>query len=50
MKNSKLTSLLYREKTIEKIEKKIKLLGINAKDNPYRFMNIRILSSIFTFL
>ena len=49
MKNSKLTSLLYREKTIEKIEKKIKLLGINAKDNPYRFMNIRILSSIFIF-
>ena len=49
MMAKKLSSLIYREKTIKEIEKKIKLLGINAKDNPYTFMNIRILSSIFIF-
>ncbi len=49
MISSKLSSLIYRDETIKKIEKKIKLLGINAKVNPYTFMNIRIISSIFIF-
>ncbi len=49
MKNEKLFSLIYRKKTIKEIEKKIKLLGINAKYNPYTFMNFRLLSSIFIF-
>ena len=49
MKVDKLSSLLYRDKTIDNIDKKIKLLGINYKCSPYTFMNIRILSSIFIF-
>ena len=49
MTTDKISSLIYRDKTIAKISKKIKLLGINAKISPYTFMNIRILSSIFLF-
>lgn len=50
MKFNRIASLLYRDKTIKELEKKIKLLGIKQKINPITFMNIRIFSSIFLFL
>jgi len=46
---NRITSLLYREKTIKKVNKKIKLLGINNKYNAITFMNIRVFSSILLF-
>ena len=49
MKINRIMSLLYRDKSILKIEKKIRLLGINQKYNAITFMNIRIISSIFIF-
>lgn len=49
MNINRIASLLYRDTTIKKIEKKIKLLGINARYNPITFMNIRILTSILLF-
>ena len=49
MKSNKLSAMIYRDKTIKKLEKKAKLLGINTKYNLYTFMNIRILSSILLF-
>ena len=38
MTTDKISSLIYRDKTIAKISKKIKLLGINAKISPYTFI------------
>ena len=46
---TKLFTFIYREKTLKKINDKIKLLGINAHENAITFMNIRILSSILLF-
>ena len=46
---NRIASLLYRNKTIKSIEKKIKLLGINSKYNPITFMNFRIITSILVF-
>ena len=49
MNFNRIASLLYRDKTIKKIEKKTKLLGVGEKVNPITFMNIRIMTSIFLF-
>ncbi|MBQ8472395.1 MAG: type II secretion system F family protein [Bacilli bacterium] len=46
---NRITSLLYRDKTIEKINKKIKLLGKNTKYDAITFMNIRVSTSILVF-
>ena len=46
---NRIATLLYRDKTIKSIEKKIKLLGINNKYNAVTFMNIRIITSILVF-
>ena len=46
---NRITSLLYRDKTIEKINKKIKLLGENKKYDAITFMNIRVTTSILVF-
>ena len=46
---NRITSLLYRDKTIEKINKKIKLLGKNQKYDAITFMNIRVSTSILVF-
>ena len=40
---------LYRQKSVEEIEKKIKLLGVSSKLNPYLFLNIRLLGMIVLF-
>ena len=49
MSINKIMSLVYRDKTIKSIEKKIKLLGSNSSYNPITFMNIRIITGIFIF-
>ncbi|MBQ3021307.1 MAG: type II secretion system F family protein [Bacilli bacterium] len=41
---------IYRKKTIKKIEKKCKLLGVNNTIEPVIFMNIRLLITILLFL
>lgn len=46
---NRITSLLYRDKTIEKINKKIKLLGENKKYDAITFMNLRVTTSILVF-
>ena len=48
--NNNMVNLIYREKTINGLNKKIKLLGINAKYNAYTFMTLRIITSIFLFI
>ena len=48
--NNNMLNLIYREKTINSLNKKIKLLGINAKHNAYTFMTLRIITSIFLFI
>ena len=48
--NNNVLSLIYREKTIIELNKKIKLLGINYKYNIYKFMTLRIISSIILFI
>lgn len=46
---NRIASLIYRDKTIKSIEKKIKLLGINNNYNAITFMNIRVITSILVF-
>ena len=43
-------SLFYRKETLNKIDKKIKLLGVNQKYDSITFMNFRIFSSIIVFI
>lgn len=45
-----LISRLYRKKSIEKIEKEIKMLGKRAKMDLQTFMNIRLFTSIIVFI
>ena len=47
---NRFAKLFYREKTINKLNKKIKLLGINSKYNAITFMNIRLFSSVLLFI
>ena len=49
MENNSILNFLYREKTINELNKKIKLLGINNQENAIKFMNMRIISSILIF-
>lgn len=49
-KNSLLTSRLYREKTLSKIQTKIVMLGNNAKFDAVTFMNIRLLTTLIIFI
>jgi len=46
----KLSSLFYRENTLNNLNKKIKLLGINAKYDAILFMNIRLFTSLILFI
>lgn len=52
MKNysNSLTSRLYRDKTLTKIQTKIIMLGRNAKFDAVTFMNLRIITSIILFI
>ena len=43
MDNRSLVRKIYTEKSIRKIEKKIKLLGINRKYNAIDLLNLRLL-------
>ncbi len=49
MKN-KLVTKIYRKKTVEKVEDKIKLLGINSKIDGAFFLNLRLLLTLFVFV
>lgn len=49
-KQKRIAYKLYREKTIDRIGKKVLLLGTNAKVDPYVFLNTRFLIAIFLFL
>lgn len=40
---------LYSDKYVDKFEKKIKLLGVNNKTNPYNLIIIRLVTSIVVF-
>ena len=46
---NKVFKYVYRDKTIEKLNNKIKLLGVNSKYDAITFMNIRIITSIILF-
>ena len=39
----------YRKKTIEDVNKKIKLLGVSTKLTVYKFLNLRLIGSILVF-
>lgn len=43
-------SKIYRKKTINKINKKCKLLGVKGKIEPIKFMNLRVLLTTFVFI
>lgn len=49
-KNNLLTSRLYREKTLSKIQNKIVMLGNNAKFDAVTFMNIRLITTLIIFI
>ncbi len=50
MKERSLVQKIYLESTIKKIEKKIKLLGVNCKYNAIDLLNIRLIVSIIIFV
>lgn len=41
---------IYRKKTIDKISRKCRLLGVKSKLNPYKFMNMRLILTVLTFI
>lgn len=47
---SNIAPKIYRKKTIEKIDKKIKLLGVNNNYNSVTFLNLRLLLVILVFI
>lgn len=47
---NRIAKFFYRDKTLEHVNKKIKLLGIDNKYNAVTFMNIRVFSSILVFI
>lgn len=49
-KQKRIAYKLYREKTINRIQKKVLLLGLDNQINPYIFLNTRFLIAIFIFL
>lgn len=50
MKNNTFIEKIYTKKSINKINKKIKFLGINSEINAMEFLNIRLLISILIFI
>ena len=50
MNERSLVRRIYTEKTIKKVEKKIKLLGINCKYNVIELLNLRLLIGIAIFV
>ena len=49
MREKSLVRRIYPEKTIRKIEKKIKLLGLHCKYNAIDLLNYRLLTNMFIF-
>ena len=43
-------ALVYDKKTVERINKKISLLGYNCKYDAYTFLSIRLITSILLFI
>lgn len=50
MKERGLVRKIYLEKTIQKVEKKVKLLGVNCKYNVIDLLNYRLILSIAIFI
>lgn len=50
MQNNHVICRIYREKTVEKIDAKVKLLGINAGVDAISFLNARLILSIIIFI
>lgn len=50
MKNEILIEKIYSAKSIEKIKKKVKLLGINSKINAIEFLNLRLMLCFLVFI
>lgn len=48
--NDKIYSKIYRKKTLNRISKKCKLLGINNKLGPIKFMNYRVAITVIVFI
>ena len=48
--NNKVYSKIYRKKTLNRISKKCKLLGVNNKLNPIKFMNYRVFITALIFI
>lgn len=48
--NNKVYSKIYRKKTLNRISKKCKLLGINSKLSPIKFMNYRVIITALVFV
>ena len=48
--NNKVYSKIYRKKTLNRISKKCKLLGVNNKLNPIKFMNYRVFITALVFI
>lgn len=48
--NNKVYSKIYRKKTLNRISKKCKLLGINSKLSPIKFMNYRVIITALVFI
>ena len=49
MESRRLVRRIYSEKSIEKIDKKIRLLGSNGKINTFDFLNLRLIIEILLF-
>lgn len=50
MKKVSVYNKIYRKKTLDKISRKCKMLGVNSKLNPIKFMNYRVIITILTFI
>ena len=50
MKKESVYNKIYRKETIKKLRKKCKMLGVNSKLNPIKFMNYRVIFTALTFI
>ena len=50
MKVNNKSKTIYSKKQIDKINKKINLLGVNSKYNAITLLNVRLFGAIFIFL
>ena len=50
MKKNNLSKIIYDQKLVDKISKKITLLGLDKNISVYEFLNTRLITSIIIFL